>query len=191
LYYVERPKKEKSLPIVLNKKEVTKLIKLTDNLKHKTLFMMAYSTGMRNSELLNVKTTDIDEERGIINIRGAKGKKDRISLLSQKFFVILREYYQLYAPKEYIFEGQRGGKYSSASIQKIMQQAVIRAGITKPATIHSFRHSFATHLLEQGTDLRYIQKLLGHENITTTEIYTHITNKGLDKIDNPLDSIDL
>ncbi len=190
-YFVDRPKKEKTLPIVLSIEEVSILIKSIDNLKHKCIIMLAYSGGLRLSEIINLQINDIDKERGIIRINAAKGKKDRITLLSKNFFVILQEYFEVYQPKEYVFEGQRGGVYSAASVQKVMRRAVSKAGIGKNATLHSLRHSFATHLLEQGTDLRYIQQLLGHGSIKTTEIYTHITNKGLDKIDNPLDNIEL
>jgi len=190
-YFVDRPKKEKTLPIVLSKEEVSVLIKSIDNLKHKCIIMLAYSGGLRLSEILNLRINDIEKDRGVIRINAAKGKKDRITLLSKNFLVILQEYFEIYQPNEYMFEGQKGGVYSAASVQKVMRRAVKKAGIEKNATIHSLRHSFATHLLEQGTDLRYIQQLLGHESIKTTEIYTHITNKGLDKIDNPLDNIEL
>jgi site-specific recombinase XerD len=190
-YYVERPKKEKTLPIVLSKEEVSLLIKSVENLKHKCILMLAYSGGLRLSELLNLKQNDIDENRGTIRINAGKGKKDRITLLSKNFLIILREYLKIYRPREYVFEGVKGGPYSAASVQKIMRRAISKSGIKKNATIHSLRHSFATHLLEQGTDLRYIQQLLGHETIKTTQIYTHITNKGLDRIENPLDNIDI
>ena len=190
-YFVDRPKKEKTLPVVLSKEEVSILIKSIDNLKHKCIIMLAYSGGLRLSELLSLKINDIDKERGVIRINAAKGKKDRITLLSRNLFVVLQEYLEIYQPNEYLFEGQNGGIYSAASVQKLMRRAVKKAGIKKNATMHSLRHSFATHLLEQGTDLRYIQQLLGHGSIKTTEIYTHITNKGLDKIDNPLDNIEL
>jgi site-specific recombinase XerD len=190
-YFVERPKKEKTLPVVLSKEEVSLLIKTIENIKHKSILMLAYSGGLRLSEILNLRLRDIDENRGIIRINAGKGKKDRITLLSTKFLIVLREYLEIYRPKEYVFEGTNGGPYSAASVQKIMRKAVAKAGIKKNATIHSLRHSFATHLLEQGTDLRYIQQLLGHESIKTTEIYTHITNKGLDRIENPMDNIDL
>jgi site-specific recombinase XerD len=174
----------------LSKEEVSLLIKTIDNIKHKSIIMLAYSGGLRLSELLNLRLNDIDYNRGVIRINAGKGKKDRITLLSKNFLLVLQEYLQIYQPKEYLFEGANGGKYSAASVQKTMRRAVAKAGIKKNATLHSLRHSFATHLLEQGTDLRYIQQLLGHESIKTTEIYTHITNKGLDKIENPLDKIE-
>ena len=190
-YYVDRPRKEKTLPVVLNKEEVTKMIKLTDNVKHKAILMLIYSAGLRISEAINLRIEDIDSERKLIHIKGAKGKKDRTSLLSTKTLVFLREYYKLYLPKEYLFTGQYGGKYAATSIQKIVKAAAKRAGIIKNVTTHTLRHSFATHLLEQGVNLRYIQTLLGHDSSKTTEIYTHVSSKSFDGISSPLDDLDL
>ena len=165
------------------------MIELTDNLKHKCLIMLTYSGGLRRSEVQNLKLKDIDFERGVINIKKGKGKKDRITLLSKKIILYLQEYFTIFRPNTWVFEGQNGGTYSTSSMEKVIKQATIRAKILKKVTMHTLRHSFATHLMEKGTDLRYIQNLLGHESIKTTEIYTHITNKGLDQIDNPLDDM--
>ena len=149
--------------------------------------MLIYSAGLRRSELLNLTVSDIDSERMVINIIGAKGKKDRISLLSDNLLQLLRNYYIKYKPKKFLFEGQSGGPYSATSVAKILKNAASKAGIRKAVTPHMLRHSFATHLLEQGTDLRYIQELLGHKNSKTTEIYTHVSKRAIDKIKNPVD----
>jgi site-specific recombinase XerD len=186
-YELYRPHKEHKLPKVLSKKEVKRILRSCVNIKHKTILMLIYSAGLRRSELINLKISDIDSERMVINIRGAKGKKDRISLLSENMLILLRNYYKAYRPKEYLFEGQTGGKYSPTSIANILKKAAIKAGIRKTVTPHMLRHSFATHLLEQGTDLRYIQELLGHSSSKTTEIYTHVSKKAIDQIKNPVD----
>jgi integrase/recombinase XerD len=140
---------------------------------------------------VNLKISDIDSDRKAIIIRQAKGKKDRNSLLSDKLLIILREYFKIYKPKMWLFEGQYGEQYSDSSIQNILKQACQRIGIVKKVSVHTLRHSFATHLLERGTDLRYIQELLGHSSSKTTEIYTHITHKGMEKVKSPLDNLDL
>ncbi len=140
-------------------------------------------------EIRNLKIKDIDFERNIINIRKGKGKKDRITLLSKKVMLYLYEYFTVYQPKSLVFEGQKGGTYGASSMEKTVKKAAARAGVLKTVTMHTLRHSFATHLMEKGTDLRYIQNLLGHESIKTTEIYTHVTNKGLENIENPLDDM--
>ena len=150
--------------------------------------MVIYSAGLRRSELLNLTINDIDSERMVINIIGSKGKKDRISLLSENLLQLLRKYYEEYKPHKYLFEGQGGGKYSATSVINILKKSAIKAGIRKRVTPHMLRHSFATHLLEQGTDIRYIQELLGHSSSRTTEIYTHVSKQAIDKIKNPLDS---
>ena len=190
-YYLDRPKRDKVLPEVLTKDEVQLMISTTSNLKHKCIIMLIYSAGLRVSEALNLKVTDIDGKRQMIIIRKGKGKKDRNSLLSKKILLYLREYYILHKPKDYLFEGAYGGTYSATSVLKIVKRAAKQAGIKKKVTTHTLRHSFATHLLEQGTNLRYIQSLLGHESSKTTEIYTHITSKGLDNVLNPMDDMDL
>jgi site-specific recombinase XerD len=189
VYLVDRPRSEKKLPIVLSEQEIGDLFRATENIKHTAILMLAYSAGLRLSELINVKIKDIDSNRMQIRIAQAKGKKDRYSLLSVKLLEVLRIYVKEYKPKEWLFEGINGGVYSARSIQLVMAESIAKAGITKKAGVHSLRHSFATHLLENGTDLRYIQNLLGHESSKTTEVYTHITTKGFDQIKSPLDKL--
>ena len=187
---IERPKREKKLPVVLSMDEVRRIIDSAYNLRHKTLLSLIYSGGFRLGEALNLKLCDIDSERMLIHIKSAKGKKDRYTLLSQKALLIMREYYRVYAPKVYLFEGPKGERYSSRSVQNVVKIAVARAGVKKHITPHSLRHSFATHLLENGTDLRYIQNLLGHNSPKTTMIYTHVSEMAVQKIRNPFDMID-
>jgi site-specific recombinase XerD len=191
LYVLERPKKEKTLPTVLSEQEVVAILKASDNLKHKAILTLIYSAGLRISELINLKIKDIDSERKQIRIAQSKGKKDRYTLLSPKALELLRTYFKAYQPKEYLFEGQEGGKYAPRSVQAFFKDACRSAQIKKKVTVHTLRHSFATHLLENGTDLRYIQALLGHESSKTTEIYTHITTKGFEQIKSPLDGLDI
>ena len=190
IYLIDRPKLEKTLPTVLSTSEVASIIKSVDNIKHKTMLMLTYSSGLRISELLNMKVGDIDSKRKHIKIEQGKGRKDRFSVLSEKVLPMLREYYNEYKPNYYLFEGPDGKQYSSTSVNMILRAAVIKAGISKRVTMHTLRHSFATHLLEQGTDIRYIQSLLGHEDPRTTQIYTHITTKGFDQIKSPLDTLE-
>jgi integrase/recombinase XerD len=191
-YFIERPRKEKALPAVLSAEEVTMILKATQNLKHRAILMTIYSAGLRIGEAINLKIKDIDSQRMQIRIEQAKGKKDRYTLLSPKTLDILRHYFKEYHPQKWLFEGQTAGeKYSVRSIQNIFGAAVEKAGIKKDVSVHTLRHSFATHLLENGTDLRYIQSLLGHESSKTTEIYTHVTTKGFDQIKSPLDKLDI
>lgn len=187
VYNLPRPQRPKTLPKVLSKNEVKNILNSCKNIKHHCILMLIYSAGLRRGELINLKIVDIDSARMIINIIGAKGKKDRISLLSINMLSLLRKYYKEYKPKEYLFEGAKGGKYSPTSVAKILKKASTNAGIKKNVTPHMLRHSFATHLLEQGTDLRYIQELLGHSSSKTTEIYTHVSKKAIDKINNTVD----
>ncbi|HKI79736.1 MAG TPA: tyrosine-type recombinase/integrase [Ignavibacteriaceae bacterium] len=172
---------------ILGKNEVKRILNSSNNVKHKCILMLIYSAGLRRSELIGLKISDIDSERMVINICGAKGKKDRISLLSKNTLMLLRDYYKEYKPQTFLFEGQNGRKYSATSVANILKRAAKKAGIQKKVTPHMLRHSFATHLLEQGTDLRYIQELLGHNSSKTTEIYTHISKKAIDNIQNPID----
>ena len=183
-----RPKKERKLPDVLDQEDVLKIIASVENLKHKTMLLLIYSAGLRVGEVVRLKADDIDSKRKLIHIRQAKGKKDRYTLLSDVVLEILRNYYKAYKPSDYLFEGAEGHSHlSERSIQNVFRRALKIAGIRKPVTVHSLRHSFATHLLENGTDLRYIQKVLGHASSKTTEIYTHVSKKILGKIANPLD----
>jgi site-specific recombinase XerD len=154
------------------------------------MLSLIYSSGLRLGELINLKIHDIASDRNAVIIRQAKGKKDRITILSEKVLHLLRAYFKKYKPREWLFEGQSGEQYSPTSVQKVFRISKQKAGIKKRATVHTLRHSFATHLLEHGTDLRYIQELLGHQSSKTTEIYTHITKRGLDKIKSPLDNLD-
>jgi len=188
VYYLERPKKEKHLPGVLSIEEVRSLLSKIQNTKHLAIISMIYSSGIRISELINLKISDIDSNRMQVRVVQSKGKKDRMTLLSDKILILLRKYFKEYKPGKWLFEGQTGGKYSKSSVQKIFQRAKSKAGIKKYATVHTLRHSFATHLLEAGTDLRYIQELLGHSSSKTTEIYTHVSTRKLSGIRSPLDS---
>ena len=191
VYALERPLKETKLPMVLSEEDVIAILRAVDNIKHKTMLWLIYAAGLRRSELINLRINDVDSKRMVVNIRGSKGKKDRITLLSEKVLVLLRAYFREYRPKVWLFEGSQGNPYSATSLQKVFALALKRSGVQKDATLHTLRHSFATHLLERGTDLRYIQSLLGHSSSKTTEIYTHITTKGFEKIRSPLDDLDL
>jgi integrase/recombinase XerD len=187
---VHRPKREKTLPNVLSKEEVKAILEAHGNIKHKAMLSLIYSCGLRRSELLHLKFSDIDSKRGIVIIRQSKGKKDRIAPLSLKILIMLRQYYTTYKPKFWLFEGQYvGEQYSEKSLQSVLKQALQKTGITKPVTLHWLRHSYATHLLESGTDLRYIQELLGHSSSKTTEIYTHVSTKNLQQIKSPFDDL--
>lgn len=187
---IPRPKKHKLLPKVLSKEEVIRLLKAIDNLKHKTLVMMGYACGLRVSEIIALELGDIDEGRRLLYIRRAKGKKDRVVSLSPVMLVMLRDYLAAYKPKRWVFEGQQpGSPYSIRSLQSIVATAKAKAGITKPGSTHLLRHSFATHLIEKGTDVVFIQKLLGHNDIKTTLRYLHVTNKDLTNILSPIEDI--
>lgn len=188
-YDLPRPKKPYKLPDILAEEEIVTLIQKITNLKHRTMIMAGYAAGLRVSEIVTLKIQDIDSKRMTIHIRGAKGKKDRMVPLSKKLLVTLREYYLQYRPTTYLFEGQYGGAYSTRSAQSILMEAKQKAGIHKKGSIHSLRHSYATHLMEAGTDIRIIQELLGHNSIKTTIRYTHVTIKGIGKIESPLDKL--
>jgi site-specific recombinase XerD len=190
-YYIQRPKRGRVLPNVMSEEEVRMILSSVDNIKHKCLLSLTYSAGLRLGEVLNMKLTDIDSKRNYVIVRQGKGRKDRYSLLSAKVLELLRIYYIEYKPKEWLFEGQFGEQYSETSIHNVFKAAVEKAGIKRKVKFHTLRHSFATHLLEHGTDIRYIQSLLGHASSRTTEIYTHITQKGLGKITSPLDNLDI
>jgi integrase/recombinase XerD len=190
-YKISQPRGEKQLPEVLSEEEVIRLFWNVGNLKHKCILMTVYSGGLRLSEVVGLRVGDIDSKRMMIFIKGAKGKKDRYTILSKELLKWLREYYKKEKPLVWLFEGVTGGQYSMRSVQNIMREAVKRTGIKKHATIHTLRHSFATHMLENGTDLRYIQNLLGHSSSKTTEIYTHITTKGLEQLSSPFDKLNI
>ena len=187
---IHRPKRAKVLPNVLSKEEVKAILNAHSNLKHKTMLSLIYSCGLRCGELLALKPVNIDSKRNIILLKNSKGKKDRIAPLSPKILEMLREYYKLYQPTTYLFEGKTpGSPYDDRSLQQVLKQALQKANISKPATLHWLRHSYATHLLESGTDLRYIQELLGHNSSKTTEIYTHVSTKSIQQIKSPFDDL--
>ena len=187
---IHRPKRAHRLPNVLNKEEVKAILNAHGNLKHKAMLSLIYSCGLRRSELLNLKLNDIDKKRGLIIVKQAKGKKDRIVPLGEKLLVLLDSYLESYKPKEWLFEGQPAGTaYDESSLAAVLKQAVQKCKINKAVTLHWLRHSYATHLLEGGTDLRYIQELLGHSRSTTTEIYTHVSTKSLQKVISPFDTL--
>jgi len=179
------------LPTVLSANDIAKLLQVTHNLKHKTILLLIYSGGLRMGELLNLKIGDIDSQSMKIHIRQAKGKKDRYIMLSENVLTMLRNYYKRYQPNDYIIEGRNGGKYSPTSVQSVFKTALKKSGIRKKVTVHSLRHSFATHLLDEGTDIRYIQELLGHKRLETTQIYTHVSSHSINKIKSPADNLDI
>jgi len=192
LYEIKRPRKGKKLPIVLSKEEIANILSSADNVKHKAILMLIYSAGLRVGEVVKLKIEDIDSKRMLIHIKGAKGRKDRYTLLSETALEILRQYWRKYKPEKWLFGGVKEGRYlSTRTADKIFRNACEKAGIKKDVSLHTLRHSFATHLLEGGTDLRYIQELLGHTHSKTTEIYTHVSTKSLGKIMSPLDTLNL
>jgi site-specific recombinase XerD len=188
---IPRPKTPLQLPTVYSAREIVRMIKSLDNCKHRTMLMTGYSAGLRISEIVNLRIKDIDSERMVITVRRGKGKKDRQVALSGRLLEQLRVYYKMYKPKEYLFEGRAGGAYAMRTLQEVFKLAKERCGIAKAGGIHGLRHSYATHLLEEGTDIRFIQELLGHNSVKTTERYTHVSVKKLEKIQSPLDRLDL
>jgi integrase/recombinase XerD len=187
---IYRPKQQKLLPNVLSKEEVKMILNAHHNLKHKAMLSLIYSCGLRCGELLNLEPAHIDSKRKVIIIKQAKGRKDRIAPLSEKIIEMLREYFIACKPEKYLFEGQKkGSKYDARSLQSVLKQALEKCKIKKPVTLHWLRHSYATHLLESGTDLRYIQEILGHTSSRTTEIYTHVSNREIQRIQSPFDSL--
>jgi integrase/recombinase XerD len=186
-----RARATEKLPGVFSQEEIKRLFDAIANPKHKLILMFIYAGGLRVSELVNLRKDDILIDRMQLFIKGGKGKKDRYTLFSKKLLTQLTEYIKIYNPSYWLFEGQDYGQYSVRSVQAILRQAVTKSGVNPFATVHTLRHSFATHLLENGTDLRYIQQLLGHASTKTTEIYTHITRKGEEKLKSPLDDLDL
>ncbi len=178
-------KRSKKLPVVLSRKEIEKIIEATKNPKYKLMISLGYACGLRVSEVVNLKVLDLDINELTIHIKGAKGKKDRISVLPEKLQSNLRNLIAGKNISDYLFLSNRGGKLTTTSLQKMFRRSLAKARIKKPATFHSLRHSFATHLLENGTDVRYVQELLGHANIRTTQIYTQVTNPKLRNIKSP------
>lgn len=187
---IPRPKKPASLPKVLSKGEVRRLLAATDNPKHQLILQLCYGMGLRVSEIVQLKIEDIDTERLQVHIRSAKGKKDRYVNLPELVLDALQAYLKEFKPEEYLFEGQYGGQYSVRSAQAVFKNAMTKARIRKQVGIHSLRHSYATHLHEYGTDIALIKELLGHQQIKTTLIYTHVSNRSVSKVGSPLDKLD-
>jgi site-specific recombinase XerD len=190
-YSIERPIKKETLPKVISLEEVQSIIKNTNNIKHKCIVSLLYSAGLRRNELLNLKLEDIDSKRMVITVKNGKGNKDRQTILSAAVLTDLRTYYKEWKPKKYLFESPNGGQYSANSVIKIIKVAANKARIRKNITPHMLRHSFATHLLENGTDLRYIQVLLGHNSTRTTEVYTQVAINNIKAIKSPIELLNL
>ncbi len=184
---IPRAKKAKKLPVVLSTEEVQRLIDRTNNLKHRTLLMVIYSGGLRLSEAIGLKLSDIDSDRMLIRVRG-KGQKERETLLAQEALKALRVYWRTNPSRDWLFPGERpDAPLHARTVQKVFEQACRRAEIQKRASVHSLRHSFATHLLDNGVDIRFVQQLLGHTSIRTTTVYLHVTTRDLTRIRSPLD----
>ena len=189
---IPRPKKPLQMPTLFSKEDIEKIMNCTGNLKHKTMLLLAYSSGLRISEVIALKIVDIDSKRMVINILSAKGKKDRIVPLSKTTLKYLQQFFISYRPKKYLFEGQKENEpYSSRSLQLILDRAKQICGVTKKGSIHALRHSYATHLLDKGVDITYIQKILGHNDLKTTLRYLHVTIRDLNKIESPLEDLDI
>lgn len=189
---IGRPKLQKILPVVFSEEEIECLLSLIKNIKHKAILMTGYSAGLRSGELCNLKIADIDSSRLRIIVRNAKGHRDREVILSKKLLSYLRYYVKIYAPEVYLFNGQnKGNPISRSSLQKIFKNALRTSGIQKNASVHTLRHSFATHLMNQGIDIRIIQQLLGHKSIKTTLIYCHLTSNRFDNTKSPLDDLNI
>lgn len=187
---IHRPRTEKKLPNILSKQEVKSILHSLENVKHRMMLSVIYACGLRRSELLNLKRTDILSDRMLVHIRQSKGKKDRVLPLSPVLLEALRSYYKMYQPKNWLFEGQtEGEKYSAKSLENVLKKSIRLAGIKKPVTLHWLRHSYATHMLEGGTDLRYIQELMGHNSSRTTEIYTHVSIQSIRQLRSPFDDL--
>lgn len=184
---IKRPKKSRYLPMVLSKEEIIALLRATRNLKHRAILAMIYSGGLRIGELLELRLQHIDIMRRQIFLKNSKGRKDRVVVLAESMLPLLNNYLSTYAPREYFCEGQNGGQYSAQSIRAFLKISCRLAGIKKMVTPHTLRHSYATHMLENGIDLRYIQELLGHSKPETTMIYTHVSRKDILRIESPLD----
>jgi len=187
---IHRPKREKALPNVLSKEEVKAILESLQNIKHRAMLSLIYACGLRSGELLTLKPEHVDSKRLLLIIKRGKGNKDRIVPLSMKIIELLRIYYKAFKPVTYLFEGQTAGRqYDSRSLQQVLKHALAKTRIRKPVTLHWLRHSYATHLLEAGTDLRYIQEILGHKSSKTTELYTHVSTKSIQKINSPFDTL--
>lgn len=188
-FNIPRPKKPLTLPKMLSKAEIKRLFKVVNNPKHQLILKLCYGMGLRVSEIVKLKISHIDSDNMVVLVSGAKGKKDRYVNLPNSVLELLRNYYKEHKPKEWLFEGQYGGVYSPRSVQAIFKRAMFKANINKKIGVHGLRHSYATHLLESGADLRFIQQLLGHHSIKTTQIYTHVSNSALTNLKSPLDTL--
>jgi integrase/recombinase XerD len=185
-------KRPRNIPIIYSQEEVQKIIQCTVAPKYRIIFMTAYGTGMRLKELVNLKITDIDSQRMTIFVRNSKGKKDRYTILPPKLLLELKQYYQLFQPKDWLFHSCKPGQQLSVdTVSRAFKVAKIKAGLTKEGGLHTLRHCFATHLLEEGTDIRTVQHLLGHADISTTMIYLHVTNKLISKVVSPLEKLSI
>lgn len=189
--YDLRPRMPVQLPDFISKEETIKLLSATENLKHKTILRLIYSAGIRLGEVTNLKIKDLRFDDNLIFVKGGKGKKDRLTLFSKKVQILMKEYFESYKPKYWVFEGQTGGKYSDRSVQNVLRKAVQKSGINEDTTVHTLRHSFATHLVLNGVDLRQVQEYLGHSSLETTSIYTHITDKMKSETKSPIDDLDI
>ena len=187
LNYLYPKRKVNKLPTFFSQEEVRNLLNATENLKHKAILTTIYSCGLRLSELINLKITDIKSESDLLLIRQSKGNKDRIVALPDKLLELLREYYKVYQPKDFLFEGLKGMQYSDRSVQLILKNALNKSGVISKGSVHTLRHSYATHLIKSGIDVRVVQELLGHNDIRTTMIYTHITDIDKKSTPSPLD----
>jgi len=190
-YYIERPLKKRMLPTVLSEQEIQLIFSNIKNLKHKAILSLIYSSGIRIGEALNLTINDLDSDRMLISIRRGKGEKDRMVPMASNVLKLQRVYYKEYKPVNYLFNGNENGPYSATSVRNVLKRAVYKSYIKKNVTPHTLRHSYATHLLEKGTDLRYIQVILGHSSVKTTEIYTHVSTKNLQAIKIPIEEMQL
>ena len=189
LDYLYPDRGEFKIPVVFSQAEVKLILANCENLKHKAILATVYSCGLRVSELTNLKITDIDSNTMTVTIRQSKNNRDRVVVLAEKLLILLRDYFKEYKPKEYLFEGRTNGRYSERSVQQLLKQLLAKLKINKQGSVHSLRHSYATHLIEQGTDVRFVKDLLGHKSIKTTLIYTHLTDPAKRKIKSPLDNL--
>jgi integrase/recombinase XerD len=179
-------KRSKKLPVVLSREEIGRIIGSISNHKHRTMISLAYGAGLRVSEVVRLRVSDLQFDEGTIHVKRAKGKKDRLTLLPEKLMEDLKTFTVGKSGSEFVFNSERGGRLVEKSIQNVFDRAIKATGIVKPATFHSLRHSFATHVLENGVDVRYVQSLLGHQNIRTTQLYTQVTSNKLKTIQSPL-----
>ena len=190
-YHIERPLKKRILPTVLSEQEIQLIFSNIKNLKHKAILSLIYSCGLRIGEALNLTINDLDSDRMLISIRSGKGEKDRMVPMASNVLKLLRIYYKEYKPTNYLFNGNDNRPYSATSVRNVLKRAVYKSYIKKNVTPHTLRHSYATHLLEKGTDLRFIQVILGHSSVKTTEIYTHVSTKNLQAIKSPIEEMQL